>query len=422
MHNFFKNFNFSLIDLETATDLDKPITLEEITIAINSMNSGKTPGPDGFGIEFYKAFSNKLAPLLLNMYTESFRHGSLLPSLTQATISLILKKDKDPTLCTSYRPISLLCNEHKILAKVLAKRMETVLPLIISEDQMGFVKGRHSFSNIRRLLNIVLTSNISHVPEAVLSMDAEKAFDRIEWDYLFSVLVKFGFGDTMVSWIKLLYTSPQVCVRSNSLLSSHFPLSRGTRQGCPLSPLLFALVIEPLSIALNSTPDLKGIVRFVVEHRVSLYADDLLLYLSHPASSAHKVVSILEEFGSFSGYKLNFQKSEFFPINDPASQINQSDIPFHLNLSSIKYLGISVTRSLSSMYDTNLMPVVTDMKANFQRWGNLPLSLPGRVQCVKMNVLPKFLYIFQCLPVFIPKSFFQKIDSAISSFIWAGKN
>lgn len=84
------------------------------------------------------------------------------------------------------------------------------MPLIISEDQTGF-KERHSFSNIRRLLNIIYTSHSTLVPEAVISLDAEKAFDRIEWEYLFTVLQKFGFGDEFSSWIRLLRSSPQAC-------------------------------------------------------------------------------------------------------------------------------------------------------------------------------------------------------------------
>lgn len=122
-----------------------------------SMQSGKCPGPDGFPAELKKMFSDKLTPLLLNMFNESFQSGTLPPTLCQATIYLILKKDKDPLLCGKFRPISLLCADVKLLAKVLAKRLESVLITIISTDKTGFVKDRHSFHNVRRLFDIIFT-------------------------------------------------------------------------------------------------------------------------------------------------------------------------------------------------------------------------------------------------------------------------
>lgn len=99
------------------------------------------------------------------------------------------------------------------------------------------------------------------LPEALIALDAKKAFDRAEWDYLFLTLGKFGFGEKFVSWVRLLYASPQVTVRTNGTNSEYFHLCRSTRQGCQLSPLLFATVMEPLSIALWSHPDICGITR-----------------------------------------------------------------------------------------------------------------------------------------------------------------
>src|SRR4029434_2285635 len=149
--------------------------------AIMAMQTNKAPGLDGYGIEFYKKFRDQLAPLLLEVFKESLDRGSLPPTFSQASISLLLKKDKDPTHCGSYRPISLLNVDAKILAKVLAHRLEDPLPKIISEDQTGFIKGQHSFANIRRLIDIAYTKNTVVVPEAVISLDAEKAFDGVEW-------------------------------------------------------------------------------------------------------------------------------------------------------------------------------------------------------------------------------------------------
>lgn len=148
LNAFLEKLNLPKILPEGGQKLDAPLTLPEIIEAINSMNSGKSPGPDGYPVEFFKRFSKQLAPLLMEVYNRSHEHGCLPITLMQASISLIHKKDKDPLNCTSYRPISLLPVDVKILAKILAGRLESIMPSIISEDQTGFIKGRHSFSNI----------------------------------------------------------------------------------------------------------------------------------------------------------------------------------------------------------------------------------------------------------------------------------
>lgn len=323
---------------------------------------------------------------MTTVLAESFQLGSLPPSLNEAIITLISIKGKDPTECASYRPISLLNTDAKILAKVLARRLEGVIPLIISSDQTGFIKNRYSFFNVRRLFNIIY-SPTGNVPECVVALDAEKAFDRVEWRYLFTVLEKFGFGSSFISLVNLLYASPTAAVQTNGTLSQPFALGRGTCQGCTLSPILFNLAIEPLAIALRNSADVAGISRGGSVHEVSLYADDLLLYISNPTTSLPAALSLLEQFGSISGYKLNLNKSTLFPINSEALHLDYKDSPFKLERQQFIYLGVTVTR----------------------------------INSIKMTILPKFTYLFQMVPVFIPKSFFVSLDSVFSSYIWQNK-
>ena len=265
------------------------------------------------------------------MFKYSFEQTALPKSLTKALITVLLKPGKDPVDCSSYRPISLLNVDVKILSKILASRINTIISDIISNDQTGFVRGRHSFINIRRLLNVVHSPASGGGPEVVVSLDAEKAFDRVEWEYL----GKFVFGPKCMSWVCLLYSSPKAAVVTNKLCSQYFPLSRGTRQGCPLSPLLFILAIEPLSIKLRTTPSIHGIRRMEMEYKASLYADDLLIFVTDPLSCKSELLKILVDFGGFSGYTINYSKSVCFPINDKAKQIPDTDLPFCVSHSSI---------------------------------------------------------------------------------------
>lgn len=283
--------------------LEEPITLAEVILAIHNLQSSKAPGPDGYTPKFYKTFTKDVAPLLLRVFNESFVRGSLPTTFYQATISLIHKKGKDPLEAASYRPVSLLNVDTKILAKLMATRLERVLPTIIHEDQTGFIKNRQLAYSIRRLFNVIYTSDSNPFSEILISLDAEKAFDRVEWDYLFSALSGFGFGPKYISYIKLLYASPVASVQTNKIRSEYFNLTQSTRQGCPLSPLLFALAIEPLAISLRDSKEFSGIHRGGKEHKVSLFADDLLIYISDPSKSVPAVISILEKFGQLSGYK-----------------------------------------------------------------------------------------------------------------------
>ena len=172
----------------------------------------------------------------------------------------------------------------------------------------------------------------------------------MELNYLFSVLNGFDFGQSFISWNKLLYNAPTASVRTISTLSTFFPLTRGCCQGCPLSPLLFAVAIEPLSIVLSSSSLFTSVYRNGTEHRVSLYADDLLLYVSSPTVCIDNILDILHTFGSFSDYKFNINKSECFPLNKAAKQIPAQTLPFRLASSSFQYLGINILNSLPLLY------------------------------------------------------------------------
>ena len=127
--------------------------------------------------------------------------------------------------------------------------------------------------NICRLFNIRYTSNSNSLSE-MLSLDAEKAFDRVKWSYLFLALSRFGFGSKYISWIKLLYASPMASVQTNKIKLEYFRLTHSTRQGRPLSALIFALAMEPLAVSLRASKDYSVINRGGKEHKVSLFTSD----------------------------------------------------------------------------------------------------------------------------------------------------
>uniref|UniRef100_A0A8C4XA88 Reverse transcriptase domain-containing protein n=1 Tax=Erpetoichthys calabaricus TaxID=27687 RepID=A0A8C4XA88_ERPCA len=299
--------------------------------------------------------------------------------------------------------------------------MEKVLPSVISQDQTGFIKGRHLSSNLRRLFNVIYSPAKSNTPEILLSLDAEKAFDMIEWNYLFTALEKFGFGPNICAWIKLLYTSPEASVCINKICSDYFKLERGTRQGCPLSPLLFAIAIEPLAVHCRNSHQIKGIVREGLEQKISLYADDMVLYISDPENTVPAVLTALTEFQKISGLRINLNKSILFPVNSQAYNIKLDTLPFTI-ADQFKYLGVNITSKHNALYQQNFGVCMEKIKQDLHRWSTLHLTLAGRINIVKMNILPKLLFLFQNISIYINKSFFKQLDSIITSFIWNSKH
>ncbi len=144
------------------------------------MSKGKFPGLDGIPVEFYLTFWSDLGPLMLDMMQYSIDQGSIPQNMNMAIISLLLKKDKDSTLCSSYCPLSLTGTDVKIYAKVLSCRLEGFMTKLVNHDQTGFIKSRSASDNLRRLLHIISSSEKLISPAAIVSLDAMKAFDHLE--------------------------------------------------------------------------------------------------------------------------------------------------------------------------------------------------------------------------------------------------
>ena len=272
------------------------------------------------------------------------------------------------------RPVSLINVDSKILSKVLARRLEGYLPSLINEDQTGFIRGRFSYSNVRRLLNVVQYSSQMQHRALGISLDAEKAFDRVEWAFMWDVLDRFGLGEGLINWIKLIYHSPEACVLTNGVRSSPFPLCRGTRQGCPLSPLLFALTLEPLAECIRNSKDIHGVTLGKTTHKIALYADDVLLFLSNPEISVPATLSIIDTYGSISGYKVNYTKSEAVPLGNYGSTSSVGNFPFRWATSGFVYLGIKVSAKVEDLWRLNFLPTIRAVKNDLERWHDLPLS------------------------------------------------
>ena len=218
------------------------LTLGEFSQALDGMGDVKSPGSDGLAKEFYRSFWGILGADPFDELDGSFTSGSLPFSLRGALISIIFKKGYRLDH-KNWRPINLLNVDYKLCARALAGRLLKVLHPVIGPDQTCGVRGRHIGENVAFLKDLVEFTSETKTPAAILSLDQEKAFDRVDWAFLFRTLYRFGFRPTFISWVRLLYTDVRSTVLLNGYSSDFFRPSRGVRQACPLSPLLYVISI-----------------------------------------------------------------------------------------------------------------------------------------------------------------------------------
>lgn len=175
--------------------------------------------------------------------------------------------------------------------------------------------GKNTAMNIRRLYMNIQAQHDNSGTRVVVALDTAKAFDSVEWPYLWECLHNYGFCPHFIKWVQLLYQTPKAKIFVNSWLSGQFPLERDTRQGCPLSPLLNALAAEPLAIAIRADPDIVGLRRGPTVEKIGLYADDTILYLADQGPSLQAALKIIAKMRSYSGLRINWDKSQILPID-----------------------------------------------------------------------------------------------------------
>lgn len=416
---FFSSIQLPCLSDNESAELEHAITLQECEMVLKEMNRGKSPGPDGIPPEVYHTFWPLLGPLLVDMIQFSITTGSFHRDVNSALISLLLKKGKDPMECSSYRPISLLNADIKIYAKVLARRLQKYITKLIHSDQTGFVKSRLASDNVRRLLHVIDQVQNTNLPAGVLSLDAMKAFDRLEWPFLWSLLERVGFGPSFIHMIKVLYKNPSAAVLTGRTCSPSFSVSRGSRQGCPLSPLLFALSLEPLAQAIRSSSTFSPISVKGTHHWISLYADDILLYINNPSSCMFNILATFKKYGEISGFKINWEKSALLPLTQ-ATNMRTQDLLVPV-VQHFTYLGIEIHSTTQNIIKHNFDKTLTKVIVDLERWAKLKNSFRSRVSVIKMNVLPRVNFISSMIPLSPPKQFWSKLQSAVTKYVWNGK-
>ena len=429
---YFKLFTEEDIDLDLADtfceDLPKlsqldlltcegPIRKEEIFFAIKHMSNNKSPGCDGLTKEFYFTFFNLIGDHLVSLYNSIFDKGELSDSQKLSYISLLCKDKNNSSNMKNWRPISLLNIDYKILSKVITNRLGKVLDKLVGIDQTCSVKGRSIFENCHLLRNIVDYVNQKDLKCSFISLDQEKAFDRVNYKFLFKVLKAYNFGPDFIKWVSILYNDVFSSVIVNGFISDPFSITRGVRQGCSLSPLLYVLVLEPFAKKVRDDPDITGIKLpgSANSAKISLYADDST-GICCTDSSIQKLFFWCDLYGKASGAKLNRLKSKGIWLGKWKSR---SDHPFGISwVEKHKICGVLVGNNITP--DEIWQPLFKKFSRTLDLWKMRNLSLTQKSIIIKVLACSKIWYVGTI--VTMPRHYLVLFQRTLFRFLWNSKS
>ena len=310
------NLNDLLTDTETKTlntqlsnTIEGLLTYEEAGLSLKAMKNNRSPGSDGFSAEFFKIFWKYLGHFIVRSVNYGFIKGDLSITQREGIITCIPKGNKPRHLITNYRPISLINCIYKIASGAIANKIKGTLQKLIHKDQTGFIAGRYIGENTRLIYDIMDHTEENNLPGLLLLVDFEKAFDSVSWSFIYKVLEYFGYGKSIISWIKLFKNNAKLRINQGGNLSTFFHIGRGCRQGDPISPFIFILCAEILAKLIRKNKNIKGIIINNREHKLSQYADDTVFMLDGKEKSLKETLNVLFEFSRFSGLNVNFDKT-----------------------------------------------------------------------------------------------------------------
>ncbi|CAM4576146.1 unnamed protein product [Caretta caretta] len=381
------------------------------------MPTNKSPGMDGLTVEFYRVFWDILGPDLVTVWAESLQSGVLPLSCRRAVLTLLPKKGDLHDL-RNWRPVSLLSTDYKIVAKAISLWLGSVMADVIHPDQTYTVLGRSIFDNLFLVRDLLELGRRDGLSFALLSLDQEKAFDRVDNGYLLSTLQAFGFGPQFVSFLRVLYASAERLVRLNWTLTEPVSFGRGVRQGCPLSGQLYALAIKPFLCLLRRR--MTGLVLREPELRLvlSAYADDVLLVVQDPGDLA-RVEACQAIYLAVSSAQVNWVKSSGLAVGDwrQVSSLPPALQTIQWSAGPLLYLGVYLSATHPSPPE-NWQNLEGGVIERIRKWMRLLrcLSLRGRALVLNQLVLSMLWYRLNTLA----PGFLTHLRRLILEFFWSG--
>ena len=398
------------------------VSVDEIKEALNGIDDCKAPGLDGYTAKNFKVAWSIVGKDICNAVQEFFSSGKILGEINASIISLV-PKVKDPLKVSDYRPIA-CCNViYKLISKILTNRLKQVLCRIISQNQSAFIPGRSITDNILITQELLKGYGSKNGKEkCALKIDIIKAYDTVSWSFLEEVLVGFGFPRRFINWIMICIKTASFSICVNGESHGFFKGGRGLRQGDPISPYLFTIVMEVLTLMLQRKIRQSGVFKYhqgceVLKITSLCFADDLMILSNGDSNSIMVIKQALKEFSECSGLHPNMNKSTLFcsNISEEVKRSILEIIPFTIGRLPVKYLGVPlVTKRLSV---TNCKNLVERVKSRINDWKNKFLSYAGRMQLIASILAAMQNYWANVF--FLPKTVTNDIDRLLKDFLWS---
>ncbi|KAM6599851.1 hypothetical protein CsatA_019460 [Cannabis sativa] len=412
-----------LISTETNVNLNAIPSADEVKAAIWDMGRDKAPGPDGLPPNFYIHHWETVHEDLIDMVIHFFTQLELPKYINDTSIVLIPKKES-PSLVTDYRPIALCNVAYKVISKIIASRLRPLLHHIISPNQAAFIKGRHIAENTMIAREIVHSMRKKRGKRGVMliKLDLEKAYDKLDWDFVNTALLHCGFTSPLTDWITSCIKVQEIKLLLNGSIVGKFTPERGLRQGDPLSPTLYIIAAEVLSRLLIESENqgrLKGfkLTRNGTPITHLMFADDIILFGQATTREARGFMNCLDYYCKCSGQSINLQKSTVFFSRGVSSRKAQS-ITQILGMQRMNdkatYLGLPLFRSIKRTEDTQFL--VDRVLKRIQGWKMKLLSSAGKTCLIKS--VGSSLSNYVASSDVIPKTTANKVDKLLRDFWW----
>ncbi|GAU24549.1 hypothetical protein TSUD_148900 [Trifolium subterraneum] len=413
---------FSMLSEEENVSLTENFSLEEIKEVVWCSDGNKSPGPDGFNFAFLKNFWELLRGDIRSMF-DQFHGNSCLPKSLLSYFVALIPKVSSPCSLPDFRPISLLGCLYKLIAKVLAKRLAKVMDSVIASNQSAFIKGRNLVDSVLVVNEVVDSAKKSKKECLIFKVDFEKAYDSVDWGFLEYMLRRCGFSEKWIGWMRACVFAGNLSVLVNGSPTSEINIQRGLKQGDPLAPFLFLLVVEGFGGVMRRAVDVNlfhvfsiGREPVVISHLQ--YADDTLCIGEASVENLWALKAILRGFELASGLKVNFWKSGLIGVNvDPNFLIMASTfLNCRLDTLPFNYLGLPVGANAKSI--ATWEPLLEFLRNRLNSWRNKHISLGGRIVMINvvLNAIPIFFLSFLRMPVKVLK----QVVRIQREFLWGG--